>query len=218
MSDGAEETSMSDEVWEPPEGWTSWTEKLDLLQWVPKPVFARPAGLGSLGRDSYVIEPYKIRSPHKVHIGDNVVVGERSFLSVVGAHKGRTHDPVLRIGDNTGISSDLFIHCAGDVEIGEGVGISARVYIGDSGRDYDDPSQPAVDLAISEPSPVRIGDGTVVGVGAVILEGVTIGERALVGAGSVVTRDVPPRSVVFGNPARVIRTWDEETGQWRMGR
>jgi len=45
-----------------------------------------------------------------------------------------------------------------------------------------------------------------VGSGAVILGGVTIGEGALVGAGSVVTRDVPPYTVVAGNPARVLRT------------
>lgn len=44
-----------------------------------------------------------------------------------------------------------------------------------------------------------------IGSGAVILPGVTIGEGAIVGAGSVVTKDVPPRAVVAGNPARVIR-------------
>jgi len=209
---------MTDEEWEPAQGWPAWMEELDLLRWVPRPVFARPAGLAQLGRESYIVEPYKIRSPHKVYIGDRVIVGERSFLSVVGSDKGLEHDPVLRIGDDTGISSDLFVHCAGEVDIGKGVGISARVFIGDSGRDYEDPRQPAIDLAISEPAPVRIRDGAVVGVGAAILPGVTIGERAFVGAGSVVTRDVPPRTVVFGNPARVVRSWDEATGQWRMGR
>jgi len=47
-----------------------------------------------------------------------------------------------------------------------------------------------------------------VGSGATILAGVTIGEGAIVGAGSVVTKDVPPRTVVAGNPARVLRTLD----------
>ena len=46
------------------------------------------------------------------------------------------------------------------------------------------------------------------GSGATILAGVTIGEGAIVGAGSVVTKDVPPRTVVAGNPARVLRTLD----------
>jgi len=51
----------------------------------------------------------------------------------------------------------------------------------------------------------RIAAGAFVGVHCVILPGVTVGERAVVGAGSVVTKDVPPESVVAGVPARVIR-------------
>lgn len=57
--------------------------------------------------------------------------------------------------------------------------------------------------------PVKIRDDVFIGVGAKILAGVTIGPRAIVGAGAVVTRDVPPNSVVAGNPARVIRSLDE---------
>lgn len=209
---------MSDAEWEPGAGWQSWMEDLDLLRWVPRPVFARPAGLASLGSGSHIIEPYKIRSPHRVYIGDDVVIGERAFLSVIQTDGGIEYDPVLRIGDNTMISSDLFVACAGSVEIGRGVAISARVYIGDSVREYGDPTKSHDDAAIGEPAPVHIADHVGIGVGAIILPGVTIGERALVGAGAVVTRDVPPRSLVFGNPARVIKTWDESTGQWRMGR
>ena len=52
--------------------------------------------------------------------------------------------------------------------------------------------------------------GASIGAGAVILPGITIGEYALVGAGAVVTRDVPPRAVVVGNPARVIRYRTDE--------
>ncbi|RWR08143.1 acyltransferase [Paenirhodobacter populi] len=58
-------------------------------------------------------------------------------------------------------------------------------------------------------APVVIGDDVFIGRGATILPGVTIGSRVIVGAGSVVGKDVPPNSVVVGNPARVIRTLDE---------
>lgn len=53
--------------------------------------------------------------------------------------------------------------------------------------------------------PTRVGRRASIGSGAVILCGVTIGEGALVGAGSVVTKDVPPHTIVAGNPARVLR-------------
>jgi acetyltransferase-like isoleucine patch superfamily enzyme len=48
--------------------------------------------------------------------------------------------------------------------------------------------------------------GATIGAGAVILPGITIGEEAMIGAGSVVTKDVPSRAVVVGNPARIVRT------------
>ena len=196
--------------------WREWMEDLDHLE-SPAPVYARPAGLGSLGSESYFIEPYKVRSPHRVRIGDGVGVGARAFLSVISSFKGQEYEPTLEIGDETLISTDLFVHCSGDVHVGKRVGISARVYIGDSTRDYSDPDVMGEDMEMGDALPVRIEDGAGLGIGSIVLPGVTIGERAIVSAGSVVTRDVPPRAVVFGNPARVVKSWDEESGGWVTG-
>jgi maltose O-acetyltransferase len=63
--------------------------------------------------------------------------------------------------------------------------------------------------------PVDIGQRVYIGIGAIILPGVTIGDDAVVGAGSVVTKDVPPASVAAGNPARVIKTTEELARQHR---
>lgn len=54
-----------------------------------------------------------------------------------------------------------------------------------------------------------IEQGASIGAAAVILPGLTIGSGAMVGAGAVVTRDVPPRALVVGNPARIVRYLDE---------
>lgn len=56
--------------------------------------------------------------------------------------------------------------------------------------------------------PTLVRRGASIGSGAVILPGITIGENALVAAGAVVTADVPPRTLVAGNPARVLRVLD----------
>ncbi|AIY86850.1 2,3,4,5-tetrahydropyridine-2,6-dicarboxylate N-acetyltransferase [Thermotoga sp. 2812B] len=72
----------------------------------------------------------------------------------------------------------------------------------------------AVIAGVIEPpsaKPVVIEDEVVVGANAVILEGVTVGKGAVVAAGAVVTKDVPPYTVVAGVPARVIKQIDEKT-------
>jgi acetyltransferase-like isoleucine patch superfamily enzyme len=59
---------------------------------------------------------------------------------------------------------------------------------------------------------VRIGDGSWLGHGTVVLPGVTIGRHVVIGANSVVTDDIPDRCVAAGSPARVIRRWVEGRG------
>jgi acetyltransferase-like isoleucine patch superfamily enzyme len=130
-------------------------------------------------------------------------------------HDGTEHDPELRIGDECTIGSDLCVHCTHDVEIGSRVGFSARVAIGD-GINAVNPWL-AANTEDGGDASIRIRDGALLGIGSIVLPGVTIGERAAVGAGAVVTRDVPPRTVVFGNPARVVGSWNEETGEWLSG-
>jgi acetyltransferase-like isoleucine patch superfamily enzyme len=186
--------------------WKGW-EDLDQIQ-SPAAIFARPVGLGTLGRGSYFTEPYKIDSPHRVHIGNGVKFNERPHISVFEKADGSGDGGTLRIGDGCLIGSDFVVHCTDEVEIGSHVGISARVAIGDVVSDLD----PDV-----EDASIRIGDGAILGLGVIVLPGVTIGERAAVGGGAVVARDVPPRALVFGNPARVVGSWDEETGEWTTG-
>jgi acetyltransferase-like isoleucine patch superfamily enzyme len=105
------------------------------------------------------------------------------------------------------------IACVGRVEIGARVLTADRVFIGDTYHQYRDPEKAILDQGLAEPKPVSIGPGAFLGINSVVLPGVTVGEGAYVGAGAVVTGDVPPRTVVAGNPARPIRRW--EAGEWR---
>ena len=63
-------------------------------------------------------------------------------------------------------------------------------------------------------SPITIGRGSWIGEHVVILPGVSIGEFAIVGANSVVTDDVPPRSIAVGSPSRVVKVWSEDSSAW----
>lgn len=191
--------------------------EVDVVMTGGSPSWSRPAGLGRLGSGSLFVEPYMIRSPHRVHVGDHVRVLAGAALSLVEDYGGVKFDPVLYIGDGVMIGTDLLLHCAGRIDIGNRVAIATRVYIGDSFRDYEDPTLPPRQMPMADPEPIRICDDVFIGAGSAIQPGVTIGERAIVSVGSVVTRDVPPRAVVLGNPARIVRSWDEEAGKWVPG-
>lgn len=94
-----------------------------------------------------------------------------------------------------------------------GVTIEDEVFVGPGARFTNDryPRATNEDGTLQQaedwkPVPTLVRRGASIGSGAIILCGVTIGERAMVGAGAVVTRDVPPDTVVAGNPARPIKT------------
>jgi acetyltransferase-like isoleucine patch superfamily enzyme len=86
-----------------------------------------------------------------------------------------------------------------DVMLGSGV----QIYV-DKHR-FDDVTMPIIDQGEHPAEAVRLARGCWIGANAIILPGVTVGENAVVGAGSIVTRDVPARTLVAGSPARVIR-------------
>jgi acetyltransferase-like isoleucine patch superfamily enzyme len=157
----------------------------------------RPEQLAALGPDC-VLEPgVLVFHPENVALGRNVYVGHYSILK--GYYKNR-----LEIGDETWIGQQCFFHAAGGLTIGCSVGIGPGVKILTS-QHAEAPRHQAIFDAPIELSPVVIEDGADIGVGAIILPGVTVGRGAQVGAGAVVTRDVPPYAVVAGSPARVLR-------------
>jgi acetyltransferase-like isoleucine patch superfamily enzyme len=113
-----------------------------------------------------------------------------------------------RIGNHCKISSHTFI-C-------EGVTIEDEVFVGHGVMFINDTYPRATNeggaLQTQEDwkvEPILVKKGASIGSNCTILSNVTIGEKAIVGAGSVVTRDVPPRTIVRGNPARILRTLDK---------
>jgi maltose O-acetyltransferase len=108
----------------------------------------------------------------------------------------------IRLGRNVFINYQcVFLDCA-RIEIGDDVQIGPAVQLYTAQH----PLDAAVRRSYLESaSPIRIGNDVWIGGAAVVLPGVTIGDRAVVGAGTVVVRDVPPDTVVVGNPARIVR-------------
>jgi acetyltransferase-like isoleucine patch superfamily enzyme len=159
-------------------------------------------------------ENYLAISPDVV-LGENVRLSK--FINLYGCRIGANTkigafveiQKNAVIGSNCKISSHSFV-CEG-VTIEDGVFIGHGVmFINDTYPRATSESGALQTEGDWKVETTRIRRGASIGSGATILSGITVGERALVGAGSVVTRDVPPGSIVAGNPARVLRMIDQK--------
>ena len=180
-----------------------------------------PMLLGSCGRNVVFGQNVVIRHPHKIHIGDNVVVDDHCLLDA----KGSSNDGI-RIASGVFIGRNSILSCKnGDIELAAGANIgfnceifsasrvrlgahalmAAYSYVIGGDHDFSDPSKTILEQSRTSKG-VTIGDGAWIGAGAKILDGVSIGESAIIGAGAVVRDDVGPRAVAVGIPARVVST------------
>ncbi len=108
----------------------------------------------------------------------------------------------IHIGERTFLNYDCILLDVATIRIGARCQLGPGVQVLTATHPVD-PAERAEGWEAGEP--VTVGDDVWIGAGAIILPGVTIGDASVIGAGSVVTRDVPARVVVAGNPARVIR-------------
>lgn len=108
------------------------------------------------------------------------------------------------IGDDFGMTGGSLV-CDLRINIGDRVWVGANAIISDSDFHPLDPERRRTHPLAANMAPITIEDDVFIGMNALILKGVTIGRESVVAAGCVVVRDVPPRCVVAGNPARVVR-------------
>ena len=126
---------------------------------------------------------------------------------------------VILPGAVIGLDGNICSHCfienkvvVGDrvtvkcgVQLWDGVTLEDDVFVGPNATFTND-LQPRSRNSAAQLLPTVVKKGASIGANATILPGLTIGEGAMVGAGAVVTKDVPPRALVVGNPARVVRS------------
>ena len=99
------------------------------------------------------------------------------------------------------------------VHVGHYSSLSAYVAIVGSDHNYDNPGVPVVFSGRPPSCVTTIGADVLIGHAAILLRGITIGNGAVVGAGAVVTKDVPPYGIVAGNPAKILRYRFDEREQ-----
>ncbi len=175
--------------------------------------------LGRCGRNVLFGQNVVLRHPHKIHIGDNVVIDDNCLLDA----KGETNTGI-RIGSGVFVGRNTILSCKnGDIELADGanlgfncevfsasrVRIGARVlmaaycYIVGGDHDFSDPTKSVLEQTRTSAG-VTVGDGVWMGAGAKVLDGVHVGEHAILGAEAVVKDDVPDHAIAVGAPARVV--------------
>lgn len=170
--------------------------------------------------------PRRIDNPKNIYIGDNVSIGPGSLLKTVVQYPGNSKQaeemgidiqkftPTLKIGNRVSATASLQISALNKIVIEDDVMFASNIFICDGLHGYENTDVPYKYQPMFKIEPITIGRGCWIGQNVVIMPGVTIGEMSIIGANSVVTKDIPSRSIAVGAPARVVKTWNKSEKKW----
>jgi acetyltransferase-like isoleucine patch superfamily enzyme len=173
----------------------------------------------AFGEGSWLVPPVRVSNPHSIAIGSGVVVLEHATLWVLAdqdaAGARASSAAKLTLGDGVRLTRFNTVICEVGVSLGSDVASSDGATILDSWRH---PFLAGVEGRLPrrglEPAPVVVEQGAYLGMNSVVLPGVRVGAGAYVGECAVVFEDVPAHSVVYGNPATVVRRYDVANRSW----
>ena len=201
-----------------------------IAQWVPGALglalrkTCYPWLLGACGRGVVFGQHVTLRHPHRIRIGDDVVVDDHCLLDAKGdGHEGitigsgvfigrntilscKSGDIVLGDGTNIGFNCEIF--SASRVRVGKDILIAAYTYLVGGDHLYDRTDIPVLQQGRTAKG-IDVGDGTWLGTHVVVTDGSTIGRDAIIGAGAVVVGEIPAFSIATGIPAKVTRNRKE---------
>ena len=171
---------------------------------VGKQVSIRYAKHLSVGSDFIIEDGAELNclSTQGMQFGNRVTIGKNAIIrpsNIYGSEIGEG----LKIGDNSNIGPFAYIGCSGFIEIGNNVMISPRVSIYAENHVFNNTELLIKDQGVSKKM-VKIEDDCWIASNSVILAGVTIGKGSVIAAGAVITKDVPPFSIMAGVPAIII--------------
>lgn len=169
-----------------------------------------------LGHGCQLLDKVIINRPHLVWVGNHVTF--RHAITLYAHPRSRNHEgPLITICDGAHIGDRCFISAETKVVIGKKVLLAPNVLIQDNTHVYSDIGVPVMDQPVTSAKPIEVGSGTWVGYNAAIISGASIGKNCVIGANSVVNTVIPDYCVAVGAPARIVKYFDAERGQWVKG-
>ena len=147
-----------------------------------------------------------------VSIGEGACIGDDVWLNICD----RDDRLRMKIGRCVLIGRQSVISTGGYLEIGDYCILAPRVYVSDTDHVFEDIHQPVIQQGATLGRSVTVEENCWLGINSVITGNLTVGRGSVVGANSLVIREVPPFSVVVGNPARIIKMYNPQTKNWEL--
>lgn len=158
----------------------------------------------------YIDKPLHLYGQRYIHVGERFSTGVNVTIEAYRTYgDNENYDAEIFIGDNVTLGEGTHISAINKMKIGNGVLTGRYVSIIDNNHGESvsrkELEMEPIKRPLSSKGPIIIGNNVWIGDKVSILGGVSIGDAAVIGANAVVTIDVPPYSIVAGNPARIIR-------------
>lgn len=144
--------------------------------------------------------------------GGQVFIDDDVELCVNQTMPGVT--PKLLIGNRVHFGKMNRIGCDNKIVIEDDVLFAPHVHISDRNHGFEDIHTPISRQKVTSKGPVVIGAETWLGFGCQVMSGVKIGRHCVIAAGTIVVKDVPDYSVVGGNPAKILKKYNQITNKW----
>lgn len=179
-----------------------------------------PALFGAVGRNPVFGHHLALRGPHRIFLGDNVMLDEHVFLSfrgeaeqsirlgsnvLIGRYSQvRTRGGSISVADSVSVGAFCYLGTVSQLTVGEHCLFGGGCFVGGIQHGFSDPAKPIAEQPLVDRGGIVIGRDVWIGAHAVVNDGVRIGDGAVIGANAVVTKDVPPFAIAAGVPAKII--------------
>lgn len=168
----------------------------------------------SRSENNYQIDPSSdIRGIQKMRIGNGVTIQKDCWLNI--AFDNPQTQYLIEIGDGTNIGRRCTISAANKIVIGKNVLLGPGVFIADTSHEYRHVAIPIIKQGITtSEDEIHIGDETWIGTNSVLVGNIRIGKHCVIGANTFINQDIPDYCVAVGNPLRIVKVFDLESGRW----